>query len=383
MFNIIRELALRHHQIHLVSSLIEPVLSSYVGVLSGFCASLHFVPRPQSVYLKAIWMLCSLLRRKPFVIFKHTSRFLPKIVEDVAGKVRPDVVLVEFHYISECIGKLRLPSVVDMHNIDYVLYERFAQAPRWGIKKIHGMLQSPLMYNFEKGIPHRFQACITVSDKDASLLRQISGATNIWVVPNGTDVEYFKPDCQVSSQWDLIYVGSMDYYPNVDAVLFLAEEILPKIWETHPDVSLVIVGRNPTPAVKSLAKDARITVTGAVDDVRYYWNRASIAILPLRVGSGTRLKALEAASMGKAIVGTPVGLEGIAFEHNYNAIIAENATDFAQSVLDLLENPDKRKLLGERARSLVVQHYSWSKCVQVLEEILENVTRGSYDSCGY
>lgn len=374
MFNFIKGLSRRGHQIHLVSTALDSVSPSIANAVAEYCDSLHLVHHPQSTWRRLCWIFGSLLLRKPFVVFKHAPASLGRTVRNVVSKVQPDVILLEFHYLSDSVRGIGLPKVVDMHNIDHVLYERLAHTSGWGLKKIHGLLQRPIMYNFERKIPDRFQACLTVSENDASILRRVTGAAAIWVVPNGVDVDYFRPGRESHSRrWDLIYVGSMDYYPNIDAVLFLCRRIMPIVWSSRPETSLIIVGRDPSPAVKRLSRDPRIIVTGEVQDVRYYWERASIAVLPLRIGGGTRLKSLEAASMAKPIVGTPIGLEGVPFSHNEHAILAERIDDFALAILDLLENGDKRTALGHAARSFVLEHYSWSRIVERLEVVLDHV----------
>jgi len=310
-------------------------------------------------------------------VYKHASRSLQRIVRSVVTRERPEVALVEFHYIANCVEGINLPRVVDMHNVDYVLYERFARNPRFGLKKIHGWIQRPLIYNFERQIPRRFDACVAVSKKDAIVLRNVSGASNITVVPNGVDTEYFKPSPKILPlKYDLVYVGSMNYYPNIDAVLWLCREIMPLIWQRRPQTTLAIVGRNPPNAVEVLQTDSRIRVTGTVADVRPYWSGASVVILPIRIGSGTKLKVLEAAAMGQAMVGTSVAFEGIDFENARHAVYCEQVDELATAVLDLLEDDEKRKRLGLSARQFVCKQYSWSSCVRQLEQVLECVRQG-------
>jgi sugar transferase (PEP-CTERM/EpsH1 system associated) len=374
MFNVIKQLA-KSHEIHLISVTLQPLMTGHHDALTPFCASLRIVPQPSASWRIPFRVAKSILTRKPFVVFKHLPKELPRVVDTMVSEVRPDVVLVEFHYLSDCLKGLDVHRVVDMHNLDTMLYDRFAHGPRWGLKKIHGRMQRGLMREFESQLPRRFDACVTVSDNDATLLKTWSNASNIYTAPNGVDVDYFTPGTIPLRQLDLVFTGSMDYYPNVDAVLFLCREVMPSLWARRPQTTLAIVGRNPTSAVKALGNDPRITVTGAVADIRPYLIQSAVVVVPLRMGGGTRLKVLEAAAMGKAIVGTPIGFEGIEVVPNQHVLVSDNAGDFAQAVFDLLTQPALAERLGLAARNLICEHYSWPACVARLEEVMRLVAQ--------
>jgi glycosyltransferase involved in cell wall biosynthesis len=168
----------------------------------------------------------------------------------------------------------------------------------------------------------------------------------------------------------LVFTGSMDWLPNEDAMLFFCRETLPLIRRDEPDVTLSIVGRAPTPAVAALARQPGVIVTGRVEDVRPYVRDAAVYVVPLRIGGGTRLKIFEAMAMGKAVVSTSVGAEGLPVAHGEHVWLADDPQAFARAVVDVLRDVKRRRHLEQAARSLVVQRYDWSAVAGALEGAL-------------
>jgi glycosyltransferase involved in cell wall biosynthesis len=196
-------------------------------------------------------------------------------------------------------------------------------------------------------------------------------------VQTGVDTGYFAPRSagRADRHAHLVFTGSMDWLPNEDGMLYFVREILPLIRRDEPDASLSIIGRAPTPAVKRLADEAGIEVTGRVDDVRPHIAAGSVYVVPLRVGGGTRLKIFEAMSMAKAVVSTTVGAEGLPVTSGRNIVIADEPGDFARAVVALIRDADARRRLEQEARRLVVDHYDWSAVATDFEEALERLCR--------
>ena len=196
----------------------------------------------------------------------------------------------------------------------------------------------------------------------------------IEVVPNGVDIDYFQRNgSEQGVDGRIIFTGSMEYYPNVEAVLFFAQKCWPLIRERLPNATWQIVGKNPVIDVRKLAKLPGVTVTGSVADVRPYFTEAMVAIVPLLVGSGTRLKILEAMAMQKAIVSTSLGYEGLSVVPGKHLIAADQPEAFAQAVIELLNNPGKRQALGIASRVLVEAEYGWERCGDQLLRVLEQL----------
>jgi glycosyltransferase involved in cell wall biosynthesis len=185
------------------------------------------------------------------------------------------------------------------------------------------------------------------------------------------DTAYFTPTPDDAVRpGHLVFVGSMDWMPNDDAVLFFCREVLPRVRAVEPGVTLSIVGRAPTAAVRRLAEQQGIEVTGRVDDVRGYRAAACAEIVPLRVGGGTRLKIFEAMAAGKAVVSTTIGAEGLPAEPGRHLLIADGAEALAQAVLRVVREPALRRSLEHEARALVARHYDWAVAAAQLEASL-------------
>jgi glycosyltransferase involved in cell wall biosynthesis len=166
----------------------------------------------------------------------------------------------------------------------------------------------------------------------------------------------------------------MDWMPNEDAILYFAREILPLIRQEIPQIALTVAGRAPSRRLLALAlADNRIRVTGRVEDIRPYVAEASLVIVPLRIGGGTRLKIFEAMAMGKAVVSTPIGAEGLPVTHGKDIMIADTPRSFARNVIDLLRRPEQRKSLGFLARRHVEEQYSWNVVTDVFEDSLRRI----------
>jgi glycosyltransferase involved in cell wall biosynthesis len=226
--------------------------------------------------------------------------------------------------------------------------------------------------SYEREVCGRFAECLTCSEEEAHLLHELTGATNVRVIPNGIDTDTHAPgdnDKVVPNR--LVFVGRMDYHANVDGVRWFCAEVLPRIHAERPDVVFQIVGGHPTREVQRLGKDPRIEVTGLVDDVRPYLRAAAVVVIPLRVGGGTRLKLMEALAMGKPVVSTRLGAEGIAVASGTEVLLADDALDLAQQTLHLLQRPALGRRLGEAGRRLVEDRYSWQMIASQLERVYE------------
>jgi glycosyltransferase involved in cell wall biosynthesis len=180
------------------------------------------------------------------------------------------------------------------------------------------------------------------------------------------DIDFFKPGDEtlnVASR-EMVFTGSMDWYPNEDAMLYFISDVLPTVLQSIPDATLTIVGRNPTARLRNAAKAAHITVTGTVDDVRPYIERAAVVIVPLRIGGGTRLKIFEALAMRKAVVSTSIGAEGLPLQDSRHILIANSSRSFAEQIIFLLNMPAERLRLGNAGRNLVRENFAWQQIAE-------------------
>jgi glycosyltransferase involved in cell wall biosynthesis len=208
---------------------------------------------------------------------------------------------------------------------------------------------------------------------DRDLLASLDPRARVRAIPTGVDVDYWCSDGRPEVPTRLVFTGSMDWYPNEDAVAYFVDAILPRIRQVVPEVSLTVVGRNPTPRMRRIGEQAGVRVTGTVDDVRPHVADAAVCVVPLRVGGGTRLKIFEALAMEKAVVSTSIGAEGLPVISGEHAVIADEPDEFARAVVRLLRHPDERRRLGTAGRRLVEERYSWQEVARNFETHCEEV----------
>jgi glycosyltransferase involved in cell wall biosynthesis len=237
------------------------------------------------------------------------------------------------------------------------------------------------MLRFEGRTLARFDRVLAVSEADRDMFERLYPSAlrhPARVIPTGVDTSFFTAVPSAGDSRTLVFTGSMDWLPNEDAMTWFCRDILPDVRAREPNTSLVIVGRAPTPAVQRLAGDSGITVTGRVEDVRPYVNDSAVYVVPLRIGGGTRLKIFEAMAMGKAVVSTTVGAEGLPVTPGRDVLIADEPRQFADAIVALLRNVDLRRALERTARALVVERYDWSAVAGELEDALIRTARGDH-----
>ncbi|HEV8657048.1 MAG TPA: glycosyltransferase [Thermoanaerobaculia bacterium] len=271
-----------------------------------------------------------------------------------------------------------VPVVLFEHNVEHLIWQRLTQHEKSPWRRALLGIESSKMRRREADACRRADLTLAVSETDGAVLHEIAPAAKIAAVPTGVDTSYFTPNGGPSSDHALVFTGSLDWFPNEDAILYFLEEMFPAIRESVKDVTLTVVGRNPSAkltAAMQATDGARLT--GTVDDVRPYVHDGAVFVVPLRIGSGTRLKIFEALAMGKAVVSTSIGAEGLGLEHGTHFLQADTPRDFASAVISLLRDPARRDGLGHAARSLVETHYSWPQVSRRFEELLQPVQRTS------
>jgi glycosyltransferase involved in cell wall biosynthesis len=207
----------------------------------------------------------------------------------------------------------------------------------------------------------RFDHVVAVSPQDAEAFRAEYGVASVSDVPTGVDTDYFRPSGREARQpHDLVFTGSMDWMPNEDAILYFAEQILPRVRARVPGVTLTVVGRNAPPRVRALGDaDPAIRVTGSVPDVRPYIERAALFVVPIRVGGGTRLKIFEAMAMERAVVSTSVGAEGLPVRDGVDGVLRDTPEAFADALVELLARPERAAAIGREAAAVVRARFGW------------------------
>lgn len=320
----------------------------------------HPIRRKSGAFFYAA-LLRNLFSQYPYSVASHRSPVLTETIENLHREKPFDLVHCEWTPYAVNMGGLwRASSVVDAHNVESLIWERNWAVETQPIRKAFVRLQWQRMIEFEKHFLRRFSRVIAVSEPDRKAMAQWVDPGKIDIVDNGVDTRYFTPSGLQQKPCSMIFTGSLDWRPNVDAMLFFLEEIWPLIRAAHPEASIAIVGRNPMAALKKKASGMPgVTLAGTVDDVRPYIEAAQVYIVPLRVGGGSRLKILEAMAMEKAVVSTAVGAEGLEVQAGENILTADTPAEFAAAVTSLFEDAGLRERLGAAGRKLVTARYEW------------------------
>lgn len=237
-----------------------------------------------------------------------------------------------------------------------------ARAPRRS-ERLAARSQLEKLRQYEARAYASFARVITVTESERAILQNINPALRLSVIPNGVDTDFFAPAQESPVPHTIGFLGVMSYVPNIAAALFFANELLPRVWGEIPDATFTIIGRDPAPALLELTRDARIRVTGEVEDVRPFIAAQSIIVCPMRDAGGIKNKMLEAMAMGKAIVATPEAADGMDARSGTEFLQARGAAEFANACVKLLRDADLRAQLGERARAWALQH-TWQVTAQ-------------------
>jgi sugar transferase (PEP-CTERM/EpsH1 system associated) len=308
----------------------------------------------------------------PYTVSKFCKPEVARRLLQLVGETQPDVIVCDFVAAAQSIPwNLPIPKILFTHNVEAAIWRhhyKVAGNPFW---KLLSWREYRAMGRFERDCLKRADHVLTVSDHDRDIFSKMIDPSRITVIPTGVDVEYFRPSPDRTQPNTLVFSGAMDWMPNEDAMVYFIKRILPRIRRQIPNASLCVVGRNPSRALLELAAGHQgIEITGIVDDIRPFVHRAAVYLVPLRVGGGTRLKIFEAMAMGKAVVSTTIGAEGLPVHPGQDILIADDPDDFADKTVELLGNSDRRAELGWRARELVGRTYSWDAVVQPFETVL-------------
>ncbi len=386
-FHLLRSVAERH-EVDLFAFIQEPWLRTFFdsrdnglaqshSALSEFCQDVTFVP------IERLQRRAGKMRTAFEALFEAEGY--------IANWLRSDEARAQLIARSECkhydlvhLDTIALagyrtlfptvPATLNHHNIESEMLIRRAENQRNPIKRWYFGQEGRRLRRFEQRTSPGFSKHIVCSDLDAARWHEIAPAADTAVVPNGVDCGYFCPQGLPQRPDSLIFVGTMSWYPNADAVLFLLRAIWPAIHKARPGATLDLVGANAPREVRALAaKVPGVTLRGFVPDVRPLIDAAALYVCPIRDGGGTKLKILDACAMGKCVIAHPIACEGLALEAGKHVVLASTAEHTVAAILQLLDDPNTRRRIGEAARRRMLEQYSFDSIGAALSELLVQV----------
>lgn len=294
-----------------------------------------------------------LLSRFPLNVDKDFDRRLRARVDKLLHDQQFDLLICDFVQMARNAVGFDCPSVLFQHNVEAEIFSRMALTSRWPFSSYLRM-QAARMAKFEAFCGSQFTRVIAVSPRDQSHFENVYQLTNVRAIETAVDTSYFSNQGRAPAlPPQILFVGSMDWQPNRHGIKHFAQSILPLIRGQFPTAELIIVGRNPPADVRSLEQIPGVRVTGTVEDTRPYLGKATVSIVPLYVGGGTRLKIFEAMASGVPVVSTTLGAEGLALENRKQLLIADSDEEFAQSVKLLLSDLAGAQAMADRASQYV------------------------------
>ena len=368
-----------HHQLSLLS-FHEPGSSiDAPSPLASVCKRMVTVPQPRRSPSQRLWDILS--TRQPDMALRLASNAYDRQLRELLAERTFDVVQMEGIELAPYLDTIRSASqdplvVFDDHNCEYLLQQRVfltdLYSPiRWP-EAAYSFVQWQRLRRYEAEICRQADEVLAVSQADAEALMKLDPDLKITVIPNGIDTQAYRPTTatgDTATGNTLVFTGTMNFRPNVDAVLWFAREVLPRIQASVSDVCFLVVGQRPHRRLDPLRRKPAITLTGWVEDVRPYFAQATVYVAPLRMGGGTRLKLLEAMAMGTPIVATSLGAEGYPVQDGRELILADTPAAFAEGVIALLRDKERRAELTRAARTFVEERYDWQAIVPRVEEV--------------
>jgi polysaccharide biosynthesis protein PslH len=391
-YNLLRQLAARHETV---------LLSYYGGARDGAyeheieeqlpgAVTIHTGAPARGSASLALDYLRRFPSSAPYAVSKFYSKEVRRLVAAWDDERRFDVFVCDFLSASLNFPReTRTPTVLFQHNVESALWRRQAEHAPDALRRAAYRVEAAKMLRYERAAVRRFRHVIAVSDNDRRLMSRMTDSSRITVVPTGVDISKYAASeprgtrDEGSTRDDdardgrgplVVFLGSMDWEPNVDGVEYFCRDIWPRVVASVPAARFRVVGRDPHPRVRRLAS-ASVEVTGTVPSVVEHLRAAEVVVVPLRVGGGTRLKIFEAMAAGKAVVSTTVGAEGLDVTDGEDILLADDAERFAASVVSLLRDDARRAEVG-RAASALAARYDWSVIARSFEQVLARAAEG-------
>jgi glycosyltransferase involved in cell wall biosynthesis len=340
-------------------------------------STIHTAALDGSAFAQSVDYVRRVFQPAPFAVTKFTHPAVQRLVASSLREKKFDVAVCDFLSASLNFPEtLATPTILFQHNVESALWQRMASTEANPVKRLAYQIEARKMARYERDSLNKFQHVIAVSDHDRQQMLEMDPACAISVVPTGVDTQkYAVAPPATANPPRIIFTGSMDWEPNIDAVAYFCQDIWARVHAEFPAAVFQIVGRNPHSRVKQLASDL-VQVTGTVPSVADYLRDATLVVVPLRSGGGTRLKIFEAMAMGKALISTSIGAEGLDVKNGSDLILADDAAAFADAIILLLRDASLRRQYEQAAAKLAAR-YDWSNIVQRFAEVLQETSRNA------
>ncbi|CAH1385699.1 TIGR03087 family PEP-CTERM/XrtA system glycosyltransferase [Candidatus Nitrotoga sp. M5] len=383
-YHLLKYLA-QHYHVHLGTFVDDPDDWQYVNTVKQLCKETYFASlNPRTARLRS---LGALTMNRPLTLDYYRNIGLQEWVKDVIKTQSIKRVLIFSSAMAQFItGIQQTRCIIDFVDIDSDKWRQYANRKPWPMSWLF-QRESRLLLRYERQLACTYDASLFVSEAEADLFKQLApeSAQKIGFFNNGVDSDYYSPNREYSDPYQaniaaIVFTGAMDYWPNVDAVHWFAQEIFPSVLANHPHARFYIVGSRPTAAVQELAHLSGVVVTGAVDDVRPYLAYAKLSVAPLRIARGLQNKVLEAMAMAKTVIASPQAAEGILATSGKELHIASNGPEFSRIIISMLSNKAAGHS-GETARARILADYEWERSLDHVRTLLTDSPITVSESC--
>ncbi|MHB0999872.1 MAG: glycosyltransferase family 4 protein [Armatimonadota bacterium] len=373
-YNILKGLGSKH-DIRLLMFIRRDEELDSIPHLSTFCRSVHTCMIKRSGAKNILHAVHSILTNNSFIITRDSHPGMKEKIIDLL-EWKPDIIYADHLQMFQFVPQpAPCPVVLDNHNVEWRIIERFASTARSPAQRIFASSEWKRLRDYEINACKTAGLVLTVTAQDREILESNGVPSGkVLDLPIGVDTERFKQiDLQPESS-KILSIGTMSWPPNIDSINYFISTIYPMIRREKPDTTFTIAGANPPAEIVSIGqKDKSVNVTGYIDDIMTVAEDTAVFVVPLRIGSGMRVKILDAMALGLPIVTTSIGCEGIAVNDGEHLLMADTPDDFAKSVLRILHDPSLRSRLGTAGRSLVEQQYSWPPIIDKLDKAISNL----------
>lgn len=332
--------------------------------LQPYCASINFVKISKIQIL--FGLIRAFLKGLPLQCGYFYNRKAAYRINELIGKHRPDMLFGQLLRVAEYIRHKDIPKTIDYQDVFSYGMKRRRDIASWITKPVYNMEYKRLC-RYEAAIFDDFDVKAIISEPDRDLIPHPK-KNEILIIPNGVDHDYFKPQSQ-EKRYDIVFTGNMSYPPNVNAVEYLANEILPIVWKSLPDAKMYIAGADPDPKVKKVAND-HIIVSGWLDDIRDAYAQSKVFIAPMRIGTGLQNKLLEAMSMGLPAITTPLANASLGAKANEEILVGGNAEELAHHIITLLIDQEKAAQIAQAGYDFTNRVYDWGKATEKMESAM-------------